>query len=315
VQEIIPLPDVITVAPRAEAVLLGVAAYRGGLLTLHSLRGLLGFPIELPPGLGAKVLVVRFGGLLVGLVADGMRAVMRADLHLIEPAPPILAARTGGEAKLKSIFRGENGTRLISVLAPELLFREDVIRRLGESPAWGTQTLATPQDATGLNPGKTVQFLVFRLGGEEFGLPISAVDEVTRVPDRVTRLPKTPEFLEGVINLRGEVLPVIDQRKRFDMPRFDGAEARRLVVVRTERHRAGLIVDDVCQVLRAATVSIEPAPALFADAHHVVSGVLNLEVDRRIVVLLDPDALLSQAEHQLLDAFDAAPAEVGRDGW
>ena len=83
------------------------------------------------------------------------------------------------------------------------------------------------------------QFLVFRLGDDEFGLPIEAVDEVARVPDQITRLPKTPKFLEGVVNLRGEVLPVVDQRRRFDMPALDEQRARRLVVVSTERHRAG----------------------------------------------------------------------------
>ena len=62
------------------------------------------------------------------------------------------------------------------------------------------------------------QFLVFRLGNDEFGLPIDAVDEVGEVPAQITRLPKTPKFLEGVVNLRGDVLPVVDQRRRFDMP-------------------------------------------------------------------------------------------------
>ena len=67
---------------------------------------------------------------------------------------------------------------------------------------------------------------MFRLGDDEFGLPIEAVDEVARVPDQITRLPKTPKFLEGVVNLRGEVLPVVDQRRRFDMPALGGAGRR-----------------------------------------------------------------------------------------
>ena len=66
--------------------------------------------------------------------------------------------------------------------------------------------------------------MVFRLGDDEFGLPIEAVDEVARVPDQITRLPKTPKFLEGVVNLRGEVLPVVDQRRRFDMPALEQTE-------------------------------------------------------------------------------------------
>ena len=108
---------------------------------------------------------------------------------------------------------------------------------------------------------RSAQFVVFRLGEDEFGLPIEAVNEVARVPDQITRLPKTPKFLEGVVNLRGDVLPVVDQRRRFDMPPLEEQGARRLVVVRTERHRAGLIVDRVsggAALLRPTT--IEPAP-------------------------------------------------------
>ena len=104
--------------------------------------------------------------------------------------------------------------------------------------------------------------MVFRLGDDEFGLPIEAVDEVARVPDQITRLPKTPKFLEGVVNLRGDVLPVVDQRRRFDMPPLEEQGGRRLVVVRTERHRAGLIVDCVSEVLRCPASDIEPAPDL-----------------------------------------------------
>ena len=147
------------------------------------------------------------------------------------------------------------------------------------------------------------QVLVFRLGDDEFALPIEAVDEVTRVPDQITRVPKTPKFLEGVINLRGDVLPVVDQRRRFDMPRFEGA-GRRLIVVRTERHRAGLIVDSVSEVLRRAEDAIDPPPDLTGDISRLVLGVINLAERGRIVLLLDPVELLTRAERELLDAFE-----------
>ena len=135
----------------------------------------------------------------------------------------MLAARAGGEAKISAIYRGESGRRLVSILAPEQLFREDVMQRLKASGG------STGEAETGTRPAaqrEERQFLVFRLGDDEFGLPIEAVDEVARVPDQITRLPKTPKFLEGVVNLRGEVLPVVDQRRRFDMPALDGAARR-----------------------------------------------------------------------------------------
>jgi len=148
-----------------------------------------------------------------------------------------------------------------------------------------------------------LQVLIFQLGDEEFGLPIDAVDEVARVPDRITRIPKTPKFLEGVVNLRGEVLPVIDQRRRFDMPAAKNPEARRLIVMRAGRHRAGLIVDGVNEVLRCSSDSIGEAPHLSGETTRLVRGVVNLEASGRLVLLLDPAELLTRAERSLLDAF------------
>jgi purine-binding chemotaxis protein CheW len=126
---------------------------------------------------------------------------------------------------------------------------------------------------------------------------------VARVPDQITRLPKTPKFLEGVVNLRGEVLPVVDQRRRFDIRPSTVTTGRRLIVVRTERHRAGLIVDSVSEVLRCAPGQIKPSPDLTGDALGLVHSVINLEDSGRIVLLLDPSELLTRTEHNLLDSF------------
>ncbi len=318
VREIVPLPDAVSRVPRAEAVLLGVISYRDSLLPLLSLRGLLGFAAldrnrtENESHGGGQVIVLLVGGVLVGLVADRVRAIIRADASQIDAAPPMLAARTGGEARISSIFRGDGGRHLVSVLAPETLFREDVMRRLGSSEGMPSPA---PETATETQ-GQIARFVVFRLGDEEFALPISAVDEVARVPDTITRVPKTPKFLEGVINLRGEVLPVVDQRRRFEMPKFSGGAARRLIVVHTERHRAGLIVDSVSEVLRWPENRIEPPPNLAHEASGLIDGVINVPATGRMILLLDPSELLTRAETGALDKLDlddmdpADPAET-----
>ena len=170
--------------------------------------------------------------------------------------------------------------------------------------AGGSSAPETEKEAGESRDGER-QFVVFRLGEDEFGLPIEAVNEVARVPEQISRLPRTPKFLEGVVNLRGEVLPVVDQRRRFDMPALEEKGARRLIVVRTERHRAGLIVDAVLEVLRCSADKIEPAPNLTNEAVRLVHGVINLEKAGRMVLLLDPAELLTRAERGLLDAFEA----------
>jgi purine-binding chemotaxis protein CheW len=301
VQEIIPISETRTALPRTESLVLGVVSYRDSLLPLLSLRGLLGLASAAAQDGRERVLVVAVGGVLVGLVVDETRAILAADPALVEPIPAVLAARTGGEARIKALYRGEAGRRLVSILVPEQLFREDVMERLKAE-----QEPSRPQETgAGQVQDEERQFLVFRLCDDEFGLPIEAVDEVARVPETITRVPRAPKFLDGVVNLRGEVLPVVDQRRRFDMPALEAGEGRRLVVVRTDRHRAGLIVDSVSGVLRSSRAAIEPAPDLTGETMPLVHGVINLESAGRIVLVLDPAELLSRSERSLLDTFEA----------
>lgn len=296
VREIVAAPSLLVGIPHSEALALGVTSLRDTLLPVLSLRGLLGFAPNPEPQM-EKVIVAMIQGHVVGLVVDKMQDIFSADESRIDPIPGVLAARTGGESRIVAIYRGHDRRGLVSILSPEQIFGEDVTKRLID-----TQKAEAPDDlATG--DARTSQYLVFRLGEEEYGLPIGAVEEVARVPDKIARIPNTPKFLEGVINLRGEVIPVVDQRKRFQMPPLDGAPLRRLVIVRTQRHIAGLIVDGVSEVLQAAADDIDVAPDLTGESNRLVIGVVNLDRQKRIVLLLDPAELLTRAERGLLDKF------------
>lgn len=301
VREIVTAPENLTFVPGSDDAVRGVMPYRGGLLPLLSLRRLLGLPsatLSLE-----KVLVVAMGDVLIGFVADRTRAVLSVDPDRVDPAPPVLTARSGGEAQIKEIYRTRQG-KLISILAPERLLREDVMQKLAQ----GVVTMKPTDDETrDASDAKELRFLIFQLDGNDFALPVDAVEEVARVPDQITRLPKTPKFLEGVVNLRGEVLPVVDQRRRFDMQAATVNANRRLVVVRTEQHRAGLIVDSVSQVLRCSPDAIKPSPNLTGDALGIVHSVVNLEASGRIILLLDPSELLTRTERGLLDTFNKQP--------
>jgi purine-binding chemotaxis protein CheW len=298
VQEIVALPGAIAAAPRADKAVAGMMALREQLLPLVSMRELLGFAPAPISETRAKVIVASVGGGLVGLIADRARAVISADLALIDPVPPVIQARSGGETPIKSIYRGEEGRRLVSILAPEQLFRGDVMKRLGEV-----------RDAFAPQPQ------IDRVSGSGsfwcFGSARTSSDcrwrrwSKWRAPDRITRLPEAPRFLEGVINLRGAVVPVIDQRKRFDMPRLEQGDGRRLVVVQTGRHRAGLIVDSVSEVLRTTAHAVKDAPDLTEDIARLVTGVVNIEAEGRILLILDPAELLTRAERGVLDKFES----------
>jgi purine-binding chemotaxis protein CheW len=297
VQEIVAAPALLANIPHSEALVLGVTSLRDRLLPLLSLRALLGFGPN-PKPQKEKVVVATVQGNLVGLVADEMRYIFSADESRMDPIPDVLAARTGGESRIAAIYRGADGGGLVSILSPQQIFGDDVMQRLA-----GTRKAVEMPEETAKVDGETRQYLVFRLGDEEYGLPIGAVEEVAQVPEKIARVPNTPKFLEGVINLRGEVIPVVDQRKRFQMPALDHQASRRLVVVRTDRHTAGLIVDGVSEVLRVGVDDVDVAPDLTGEGTKLVMGVANLESQKRIILLLDPAELLTRAERGLLDKF------------
>jgi purine-binding chemotaxis protein CheW len=303
VREVLSAPESLTAVPRAEALVLGVTSFDDRLLPLFSLRGLLGFPLAPDKGAREKVVVMEIAGAQVGLVADGARSVIAAESSRIDPVPAALAARTKGESRIKAIYRGEGGSRLVSILTPEQLFREDMMQRLGQARESDARQ-RSQRDGAQQTREDELQFLVFRLGKDEFALPIDTVDEVAQMPSKITRVPKTPKFLEGVVNLHGNVLPVVDQRRRFDMPAYERPQARRLLVLRTSQYRAGVIVDSVSDVLRVPANAVEPAPDLTEQIARLVRGVINLEDADRMVLVLDPMELLTPAEQSALSALE-----------
>ena len=116
-----------------------------------------------------------------------------------------------------------------------------------------------------------VQLVIFKLANEDYGLPISKVQEINRMVT-VTRLPQTPGFMEGIINLRGRVIPVVDLRKRFGfIPREHQADTR-IMVVDISGQTVGLVVDAVNEVVKISGDCIEPAPSIFYHECTVRSG-------------------------------------------
>ena len=132
--------------------------------------------------------------------------------------------------------------------------------------------------------------VVLDVGDESYGIPVQRVREIIRVPP-ITRVPNGPAFLEGVINLRGQVIPVMDLRKHLGIPFGAETKSSRVIVSELGRHTVGLMVDGVSQVVMVATNEIEPPPALVAGAADgQVCGVARL--GDRLVLFLDPDRVL-----------------------
>jgi len=139
-----------------------------------------------------------------------------------------------------------------------------------------------------------VQLVTFRVGGEEFGLDVFAVHEILRYQEP-TPMPRAPEFVEGVLDVRGTLVPIVDLRRRFETPGAGYGEDTRIVVVDYSHERLGLVVDSVTEVLRAPETAVSPPPAYIRGlAAEFVRGIVR--VGERLVVLIDLERILSSQE-------------------
>lgn len=136
-----------------------------------------------------------------------------------------------------------------------------------------------------------LQLVSFNIGEEEFGVDILKVQEINRMPE-VTQVPNAPEYVDGVINLRGKVIPVIDLRRRFGIERREHDKNTRIVVVDLNGTVVGFVVDAVKEVLRIPRSVMEPPPSLTTDVNaDYITGVGKL--DDRLLILLDLERVLA----------------------
>jgi purine-binding chemotaxis protein CheW len=300
VHEIIPLPGHIAELPRSETAVVGVVTLRDCLLPVVSLRALLGLPNNGQRSERSKVVVVSLGHGAIGLVVDATQEILRVDPSLIDPAPTLLTRGTG-DAEITSICRLDNGKRLVAVLSPDRLFRSELVRRVISEQ--GVEN-ASPEQRTDENAMAEEQFIIFCLGGQEYGMPIAAVDEIARPPERITRLPNAPTFIDGMMNLRGIVVPIVDLRRRFDVASKEPGIAERVLVLAIGGGKSGFLVDSVSEVLKVPTDAIRAAPALSAEQMRLIGRIANFDAQSRMILLVDPAQLLNQVEADMLKKFD-----------
>ena len=150
---------------------------------------------------------------------------------------------------------------------------------------------------------KDLQIVGFRIGRETFGLPISLVHEIVRPPE-ITNVPHAPEYVEGVMNLRGRIVPVIDLRRRFGGAAIENSRKNRVLVVDVESRAVGLIVDSASEVLKISEAQIEPPPNVLTDtATSYVTGVAKYQ--GRLIILVDLKRILQSGELRLPAATGA----------
>jgi len=167
-----------------------------------------------------------------------------------------------------------------------------------ESPSKGINTSTAVGGTRQQDASDQLQLVTFEVGKEQFAIDILSVQEINRMM-QITRVPQSPDCLEGVINLRGRIIPVIDLRKRFGLSKAECNEDSRIVVVEVVGRVLGFIVDRVNEVLRVDSSIVDAAPAMTASVERdYIRGVAKLE--NRLVILLDLARLFAD------DKFDSS---------
>jgi purine-binding chemotaxis protein CheW len=314
VQEIVQLPDSVTALPQAPAHVRGVITLRQRLLPLVDLRSLfrLGLPAQ---DEHQRIVVVSLDGCgPVGLVTDAVKEVLSVPRTLSDDVPDLLS-RDGQLAEFSAICRLDDGRRLVSVLSSARLIGLEEVREAAALAGALQQAPEQPVESSMQDKPKDsamqedLQLVIFRLGAEEFGVPIMCVQEIVRVPEQLTKVPRTPAFVEGVINLRGAVLPVIDQRSRLGLEPLARNDRQRIMVFTLGEQRTGFIVDSVAEVLRVPRHCLAPAPQLSDAQGRMIREVARLDEQQRLIMLIDPPQLLQWQAQANLDMAASDLAE------
>ncbi len=151
------------------------------------------------------------------------------------------------------------------------------------------------------------QYVIFRLDESEFGVEIGQVLRIVRLME-VTRVPRAPRFLEGVVNIHGEMVPVVDLKKRFELPWQEYGDKARILIVEVEGQTVGMIVNSVTEITWIPTSAIEPPPEMVAEISGIyLTGLGSL--DDRLVIFLDLSRVLTTEEVEELELMGEKSAE------
>ena len=243
-----------------------------------------------------RCLVVNVGSRSLALRVDAVNQVLQAPRSTVESTPHLVAGQGAGRDQIRGIAKLDQGKRLIMLLAVDKLVSQAELTALGQVEAGAQEVSAAANHAAEEDER---QFVSFKVADEEFAVDIMQVQEIIRL-ERVTKVPHAPDYVEGVVNLRGKVLPVIDLRKRVHLPGRAYNDSTRVVVVDLEGRKTGIIVDAVSEVMRVNRRNIEPAPEIVKSTYgdQFIEGVGKLNKGERMFLLLRASELLDERDLQ-----------------
>jgi purine-binding chemotaxis protein CheW len=204
-----------------------------------------------------------------GFKVDRVMEVIRVPKNVIEP-PPVVFSSSESE-QIRGVAKLNQGARLLMCLNAQNLLSASIVKELvGEMEE-------IPEDKMEKQLMEEEQLVAFRLGKEEFAIKITDVQEINRYTD-VVRMPGTPAYFDGLVNLRGNIIPVLNLRRRFNMEERANDDSTRIIIVDVGNQKNGVVVDSVSEVLRFERNLV--------DAKYI-NGVCKLNNGKRMVMILD----------------------------
>ena len=304
VQEIVRVPDKISRSPGFPPHMDGLFSLRSRTVPLVNLRRYLSFP-DRPYDERSRVVVVALKEgekvSVFGLGVDAVTEVLRFSEKDIGALPGLLAGESNG--CLKGICRlGED--RLIYILEPRTM---SAVCRVGESEQAGTDR----GEMYDLRDDEE-QYVIFNLAKEDYALGIDRVQEILRLP-QIAAVPGAPAYVEGLVNVRGSILPVIDLRKKLEVTVAERDERARIIVVELSGTPTGLIVDAVREVRKIARGQVEDVPAVLKPLKGAsfLSGVVKQGEGERSILLLNLENVVNAEEAEEVSRLAEEAAAQG----
>lgn len=279
VKEIIRVQQ-ITSVPNLPKYAEGVVSLREQLLPIINMRVFFNLP-DCKATDQSRIIVVDLGNITAGFRVDKVSEVVSVPKSLIEAPPLVYGADEAGQ--IRGIAKLKDGKRLIMCLhATNLLPIEIVQEMRGEQVTHETTTVER---------GGAIdeeQLVAFRVEDEEFGIKITDVQEINRMAE-VTHMPGAPSYIDGLVNLRGNIIPALNLRRRFELPERQCDDSTRIIIVDTGTRKTGIVVDAVSEVLRFDRSLVEATPDIVSNSVDTkyISGVGKLSGGKRMVMILD----------------------------
>jgi purine-binding chemotaxis protein CheW len=302
VEEIVELPPV-TKVPDAPDYVLGVICLRDQVMPLVDLSEILSIQQGGAERKRDMVVLLSFGTAKIGVVVDEIQEILRVQEGQTLPPPQTLSEAEREHLEGILLLPGRM-VSLINVLKIITGDDQEKITAMGQGLGLA--------DSRGQETIPSLELVVFQLGPESYGLRLHEVREIIMV-GQITPVPRAPQFVDGVLNLRGEVMPVVDLRTRFGLDRVEATSISRILITSIGGVYTGLVVDAVNEVRPVELNRFGPPPAVTAvGANRYIEKVARL--DNGMIFLLELQQLLTDAETEQLQGLQGRRGAANRTG-